>query len=145
MMTPQRFHDENMILDHYLGQKMYAFGNTNTGQPFLKVAVKTNNGRAYILYFDLSTFPSTKPRVYVTQMLRTKDGQLMDSPDGANHTLSAWNNWTQLCHYSDDQWTTDITLWHVFLKCRVWLEIYQTHLRTGVTIGQLLKHQTSHV
>lgn len=144
-MTYQRYHDENAILDNYLGARQYSFGGMDTNRPFLKIAVKTNNGKVYVLYYDLSTIPSTKPKVYVTQMLRTQRGELMDSPNAANHTLTSWNNWTQLCHYADDQWTPDITLWHVFLKCRVWLEVYQTHLRTGVDMGRLLKHQTSHV
>ena len=145
MMTQSRSRDENMILDHYLGPKAYAFGGTGTSSPYLKAAVKTNNGKVYVLYYDLSTFPTTKPKVYVTQMLYTKSGEPMNSPNGVNHTLSSWNNWTQLCHYSDTQWTPDITLWHVYLKCRVWLEIYQTHLRTGKTMESMLKHQTSHV
>lgn len=144
-MTNKRYFDETQILDYYLGPRQYSFGNMDTSRPFLKIAVKTNNGRVYVLYFDLSTFPSTKPRVYVTQMLRTKSGELMDSPSAANHTLESWNNWTQLCHYSSDQWTPDVTLWHVFLRCRVWLEVYQAHLRTGINMNQILKHQNSHV
>ena len=145
MMTSERYYNENMILDHYLGPKAYSFGGIGTSRPFLKAGVRTNNGKVYVLYYDLSTFPSTKPKVYVTQMLRTKKGELMDSPSAYNHTLTSWNNWTQLCHYSDDQWTPDITLWHVYLKCRVWLEVYQTHLRTGRDIGGILNHQKSHV
>ena len=144
-MTNKRFCDEKQILNHYLGPRQFAFRDMDTSTPSLKIALATNNGRAYVLYFDLSTFPSTKPQVYVTQMLRTKSGELMDSPSAANHTLESWNGWTQLCHYSNSQWTPDITLWHVFLKCRVWLEVYQTHLRTGINMDQILKHQNSHV
>ena len=144
-MTQSRLHEENQILDYYLGTKAFSFGNINTNSPFLKALVTTNNHKVYILYFDLSTFPSTKPKVFVTKMLYTRNGSPMNSPSGENHTLSSWNGWTQLCHYADDQWTTDVSLWHVYLKCRVWLEMNQTHLRTGRTLGSLLKHQTSHV
>ena len=145
MMTQARFNDENMILSHYLGPKAFAFSGLNTCQPVLKAVVKTNNGKVYVLHYNLSNFPAAKPSVYVTQMLYTKNGEPMNSPSAPNHTLDSWNGWTQLCHYSSDQWTTDITLWHIYLKCRVWLEVYQTHLRTGRTMDSILKHQTSHV
>ena len=145
MMTQARFNDENMILSHYLGPKAFAFSGLNTFQPGLKAVVKTNNGKVYVLHYNLSNFPAAKPSVYVTQMLYTKNGEPMNSPSAPNHTLDSWNGWTQLCHYSSDQWTTDITLWHIYLKCRVWLEVYQTHLRTGRTMDSILKHQTSHV
>ena len=145
MMTSERHHKENIVLEHYLGPKAYSFGGIGTSQPFLKAGVKTNNGNVYVLYYDLSTFPSTKPKVYVTQMLCTRNGELMDSKSSSNCTLTSWNNWTQLCLFSDALWTPDITLWHVYLKCRVWLEVYQTHLRTGRDIGSLLKYQNSHV
>lgn len=145
MMTQARFNDENMILSHYLGPKAFAFSGLNTLQPVLKAVVKTNNGKVYVLHYNLSNFPAAKPSVYVTQMLYTKNGEPMNSPSAPNHTLDSWNGWTQLCHYSSDQWTTDITLWHIYLKCRVWLEVYQTHLRTGRTMDSILKHQTSHV
>lgn len=145
MMTQSRLQEENQILDHYLGRNAYSFGGLNTSKPFLKAIVKTNNNKLYVLYYDLSSFPSTKPEVYVTQMLYTKSGSPMNSPNGTNHTLQSWNGWTQLCHYADDQWTPYITLWHVYMKCRVWLEMYQTHLRTGRSMGSMLKHQRSHV
>ena len=145
MMTQARFNDENMILSHYLGPKAFAFSGLNTFQPVLKAVVKTNNGKVYVLHYNLSNFPAAKPSVYVTQMLYTKNGEPMNSPSAPNHTLDSWNGWTQLCHYSSDQWTTDITLWHIYLKCRVWLEVYHTHLRTGRTMDSILKHQTSHV
>ena len=103
MMTNERFNQETQILDHYLGRSMGQKSFAFNGLSSLKAVVKTNNNKVYVLYFDLSTFPVTKPKVYVTQMLYTKNGAPMDSPDGANHTLSSWNGWTQLCHYADNQ------------------------------------------
>ena len=74
MMTQARFNDENMILSHYLGPKAFAFSGLNTFQPVLKAVVKTNNGKVYVLHYNLSNFPAAKPSVYVTQMLYTKNG-----------------------------------------------------------------------
>ena len=91
MMTQARFNDENMILSHYLGPKAFAFSGLNTFQPVLKAVVKTNNGKVYVLHYNLSNFPAAKPSVYVTQMLYTKNGEPMNSPSAPNHTLDSWN------------------------------------------------------
>ena len=141
MLTKQRAGLEEQVLAYYLPKNMYRFCNIGTSKPYLQAAVRANDGATYLLYFDLSTFPESKPKVYVQQMLHTKSGEPMDSASHANHTLSSWNGWTQLCHYNDSCWTPDVTLWKVYLKCRLWIEMYRAHLRTGKLMSYYLNTQ----
>jgi hypothetical protein len=141
MIDQQRAKLEEQIFAHYLPSNMFRFRNIGTSSPNLLVAVQANDGATYLLYFDLAPFPASKPRVYVQQMLFTRSGQPMDSASSSNHTLSSWNGWTQLCHYADTKWTLDVSLWKVYLKCRLWIEMYRAHLRTGKTMEYYLNHQ----
>ncbi|MCD8388415.1 MAG: hypothetical protein LUD17_16270 [Bacteroidales bacterium] len=143
MMDSQRQQIEHQVLSYYLPSNVFRFCNMGTSKPYLQAAAQTNDGAAYLLYFDLTTFPQQKPNVYVQQMLYTKSGQRMDSVSASNHTLTPHpNGWTQLCHYASDAWTPDVTLWKVYLKCRLWLEMYRAHLRTGKPIDYYLNHQS---
>lgn len=141
MIDLQRAKIEEQVLGHYLPSNMFRFRNIGTSAPYLEAAIQANDGATYLLYFDLTPFPAAKPRVYVQQMLYTRSGQPMNGASGANHTLSSWNGWTQLCHYLDSAWTPDVTLWKVYLKCRLWIEMYRAHLRTGKPMDYYLNHQ----
>ncbi|MCC8071860.1 MAG: hypothetical protein LIO90_08690 [Bacteroidales bacterium] len=143
MITSQRALLEKQVMQYYLPQNMYRFCQIGTSQPYMECAVVANDGAAYLLYFDLSMFPENKPKVYVKQMLYTKDGKPMNSASHYNHTLTPWNGWTQLCHYNDSCWTPDVTLWKVYMKCRLWIEMYRAHLRTGKTMSYYLNTQTN--
>lgn len=140
-MTQERFQMEDAVLAHYLPRNMFRFRDMDTSSPYLQAGVVTNDGTPYVLHFRLAGFPANKPQVYVEEMLRTRSGAPMDSPSPSNHTLSPWNGWTQLCHYNGSCWTNDVSLWKVYLKCRLWLEMYRAHLRTGKTMEYYLNHQ----
>lgn len=140
-MTQERFEMEDRVLAYYLPRNMFRFRDMNTSSPYLQAGVVTNDGACYVLHFKLNGFPYTKPEVYVEEMLRTKSGELMNLASSTNHTLSSWNGWTQLCHYNSTCWTNDVSLWKVYLKCRLWLEMYRAHLRTGKTMEYYLNHQ----
>jgi len=141
MIDSQRKNLEEQILAYYLPRNMFRFKNIGTNTPCLEAAVQANDGSQYLLYFDLAPFPASKPRVYVEKMLHTKSGEPMDSASASNHTLTSKDGWTQLCHYNDNVWTPDVTLWKVYLKCRLWIEMYRAHLRTGKNMDYYLNHQ----
>ncbi len=132
---------EQAVLANYLPRNMFRFRDMDTDDAYLQAGVVTNDGTCYVLHFRLAGFPNQKPKVYVEEMLRTRTGALMDQPSASNHTLTPWNGWTQLCHYNDDCWRPDVSLWKVYLKCRLWLEMYRNHLRTGKTMEYYLNHQ----
>lgn len=141
MIDSNRKNIEEQIMAYYLPSNMFRFKNIGSPSPYMEAAVRANDGSTYLLYFDLSHFPASKPKVYVEKMLQTKSGKPLDSPSASYHTLSSWNGWTQLCHYNDSAWTPDVTLWKVYLKCRLWIEMYRAHLRTGKTMDYFLNHQ----
>lgn len=141
MISRERAHLEEQVLAYYLPSNMFRFRGIGTSAPYLQAAVRANDGATYLLNFDLSTFPEEKPKVYVEKMLYTKGGQPMDKASHDNHTLTSRNGWTQLCHYLDTCWTPDVTLWKVYLKCRLWIEMYRAHLRTGKTMSYYLNTQ----
>ena len=140
-MTQVRFDMEDMVIANYLPRNMFRFRDMWSSSPYLEIGLITNDGTPYALNIRLNGFPEKKPEVYVKEMLRTKTGALMNQVSAANHTLEPWNGWTQLCHYNDRCWTPDVSLWKVYLKCRLWLEMYRAHLRTGKTIDYYLNHQ----
>lgn len=140
-MTQERFDTEKGVLEHYLPRNMFRFRDMNTISPYLQAGVVTNNGTCYVLNIRLNGFPEAKPKAYVEEMLCTKSGEFMNSASPTNHTLTSWNGWTQLCHYNDSCWKSDVSLWKVYLKCRLWLEMYEAHLRTGKPIDYYLNHQ----
>lgn len=141
MIDYQRKQLEEAVLGAYLPSNMYRFGGIGTSSPYLEAGVVANDSSCYLLYFDLSMFPNSKPKVYVKEMLYTKAGSPMNSASSQNHTLTSWNGWTQLCHYNDSKWGPDVSLWKVYLKCRLWIEMYRAHLRTGKTMEYYLNHQ----
>lgn len=122
---------EEQVLLRYLPNNMFRFCNIDTSLPYFQAAVKAKDGTVYLLYFDLSKFPKSSPRVFVQQMLHTYLNEPMDSISDQNYTLKSWNGWTQLYHYTDYNWNSDISLWKVYLICCVWIEMYRNHLDTG--------------
>lgn len=110
--------------------------------PYLRIAAKTNSGNVYTLHMDLLAFPESQPKAFVTCMLKTRSGKNMDSASFSMHTLSSEHGWTRICFYGASSWTPNVSLYKVYIKCRLWLEMYETHLRTGKPIDYYLNHQS---
>lgn len=124
-----------------LPQSAYRFVGMDTANPYLLIGAVTNSKHTYTLKIDLSTFPMSVPKVFVTKMLKTKSGEDMNSCSGAMHTLTAENGCTRICHYGPSSWTPNVSLFKIYVKCRLWLEMYEAHLRTGHPIDYYLNHQ----
>ncbi len=142
MIDYQRKQMEEGVLSYYLPSNVYRFGGMGTSSPYMEIAAVTNMGNAYLLYFDLSVFPANKPNVYVERMLYDRNGRPMDGPSATNHTLNVHptNRWTQICHYHPDAWTTGVSLWLVYMKCTLWLNMYEQTLKTGHDMDFYLRH-----
>lgn len=121
-------------------ESAYRFVGIGTKEPYVRMAAKTNSGKVYTLHIELDEFPEFVPEVYVTQMLKDKDGNDMDHPSVALHTLRAKNGWTRICHYGPDAWTPGVSLYRIYIKCRLWLETYEAHLVTGNPLDFYLIH-----
>lgn len=142
MLKANRYHKEVEILQQSLPDNMFKFCDMDTDKPYLKIAAVTNSKNIYTLQIDLDVFPESMPKVFVTRMLKSKNGTNLDSPSHEMHTLASEHGYTRICHYGNTSWGPNVTLNKVYLKCRVWLEAYEEHLKTGKAIADYLGTQS---
>lgn len=140
-MTKSRYEAELQVLNRYLTPNLFKFQDMGTNRAHLVMAARTNRKNIYTLYIPLDGFPETLPKVFVTRMLKSRTGEDLDGASAAMHTLPSENGWTRLCHYAADSWTEDVSLYKVYIKCRLWLEMYELHLQNGRPIDYYLNHQ----
>lgn len=140
-MDNDRYQAELTVLRTKLPSNAYRFMDMGTSHPYVIMAARTNSGNIYTLRIDLSTFPTSIPKAFVTKMLYTRDGRAMDSPSAAMHTLSSENGWTRICHYGSNAWNPYVSIYKVYVKCRLWLEMYELHKQNGKPMDYYLKHQ----
>ena len=141
MMTQKRKEAELKVLQEKLPANIYRFVDMETDNPYLAIAAKTNKGNVYTLKIELADFPECVPRVFVSHMLYDVHSEPLNSPNSSMHTLRSENGCTQICHYGRNSWTNMVSLYKVYLKCRIWLEIYEEHLSSGEPIDFYLTHQ----
>lgn len=141
MMTKERYALELLVLQQKLQPNLYRFMDTNTSEPYLIMAARTNRGNIYTLRIDLEHFPEEIPVVTVLNNLRDRGGHIMNQVSGAMHTLGLHRGHTRICHYGPGSWTPNVSLYKVYVKCRLWLEMYEMHLQTGNNIDYYLGHQ----
>ena len=141
MMDDKRLAAEKRVLESKLPISSFRFMDMDTDNPFLVMAAKTNGGNVYTIRIDLINFPNSKPEAFVRKMLYTKSGKPMSGPSADMHTLSSKYGFTQICHYADSAWTEWVSLYKVYIKCRLWLEMYDLHLKTGKKMDYYLNHQ----
>jgi len=120
---------------------LWKFVDLNGKRPYLAAAVQTKVGRVYTIQIELERFPQGVPKVFVTEMLRRKDGTAMDSSSRSMHTLDSEHGRTRICHYGVDSWTPGVSLYKIYIKCALWLNCYEEHLRTGKPMDYYLSHQ----
>lgn len=140
MITRERKELEEQVLRKYLPCNAFHFMDFPGTAPYLILAAKTSNHKLYTLRIELSSFPESVPKVFVTKMLKTRTGANMNGASGSMHTLTSEHGWTRICHYGND-WTNRVSLFRVYYKCLMWLNMYELHLQTGESIDTYLNHQ----
>jgi len=146
-MKNSRLKDEIHLLkqDGY-SDNQFRFLNVGTDSECLMFAMRTNSGKAYTLKIEIpSDYPSSLPAVYITnpKPIKTKIGGSMLEASSDMHTLSGKDGCVRICHLSPYSWSPRKSLAQVVMKCRVWIEVYESHLITGELIGNILKHDTN--
>lgn len=141
MITADRLNLEKSVLQRYLPSNTYVFKDMSTSSPYVLMAAKTNRGHVYTLRIDLEDFPNDVPHAFVTRMLKTKNGDVMSGASASMHTLTSEHGYTRICHYGYDSWTPNVSIYKVYIKCRLWLEMYELHLQNGKPIDHYLNHQ----
>lgn len=140
MIDRERYEMELAVLKRKLPEGTYHFV-LDEERPFVAFAARTNAGNLYTIQIELERFPANIPKAFVTKMLRDRDGNPLDHASSAMHTLASEHGWSRICHYGSDSWTPAVSLYKIYIKCRLWLEIYETHLKTGKSMDYYLKHQ----
>jgi hypothetical protein len=140
-MDERRYQAELNVLQKKLASNLYRFIDMDKELPYIVMAARTNRGNIYTLRIELDEFPNDIPKVFVMKMLKTKDGHPMNDCSASMHTLSSEHGWTRICHYGSS-WTPYISIYKVYVRCRLWLEMYEQHLKTGNPLDYYLDHDS---
>lgn len=140
MIDQKRYEMELAVLKRKLPEGTYHF-SLGGERPFVAFAARTNAGNLYTIQVELERFPANIPKAFVTKMLRDKDGNPLDHGSRSMHTFASERGWTRICHYGSDSWTPAVSLYKIYIKCRLWLEVYEKHLQSGEPMDHYLKHQ----
>lgn len=134
-MTEERLKDEFYLLSQAFSVKQFRL-TSNT----LTIALQTNSKKVYTVRMDLINYPYEVPKVFITNPKPLYDcsGQPLLSASHPMHTLTGENNCTRVCHYGFSQWHPGVYLYQVVVKVRIWLEVYETHLKTGHPLDRYL-------
>lgn len=140
-MDNERYQAELSVLRSRLPENVYHFSGIGTSNPYVLMAARTNSRNVYTIKIELGNFPMGVPKVFVMKMLKTKGGEEMRNCSATMHTLQSENGHTRICHYGPSSWTPNVSIYKIYVKCRLWLEMYEAHLRTGNNIDYYLNHQ----
>jgi len=143
-MNNSRLQDEIFALkqDGYK-DKQFRFLNVGTASERLMFAIQTNSGKTYTLRIEIPLdYPNSIPAVYVEspKPLKIRSGVPMPESSASYHTLQSKDGCTRICHFGFNSWSPRQSLSKVIMKCRFWLEVYESHMQTGVLIGDILPH-----
>ena len=141
MMDKERLRAEQDVLSRKLPGHDYRFLDMETSKPYIVLPARTNRGNIYTIRIELDEFPNEIPKAFVTKMLKTKSGNPMSGCSASMHTLTSEHGYTRICHYGHSSWTPMVSIYKIYVKCRLWLEMYELHLQTGHDMDYYLNHQ----
>lgn len=137
-MDQQRYELEKAVLENKLPSNIFMFREMSSSNAHLLIGARTNARNVYTLKIMLHNFPAAVPDVFTTKPLKYRDGRDLNVSHDM-HCLGTVDGKTKLCHYSEEAWSPRVSLFHVYIKCRLWLECYDIYLRTGQSIDSLIR------
>lgn len=129
-MNEERLKAEQDILQSHLPENSYRFIDMETSKPYMALAAKTNRGNIYTIRIELDEFPNTVPKMFVNKILLSKTGEPIPEYDSEWYTLECVDGMTGIKHFSNKSWTPMVSLYHVYLRGKMWLEMYETYLNS---------------
>ena len=141
MFDAKRYEAERALLSAKLPEDTWRFVGLDGKHPFLAMAVRTRLDSLYTIHIELERFPDQPPKVFVTKLLKDFEGNPLDERSSRMHIWDAENGHTRICHYGLDSWTPAVSLYKVYIKSALWLNVYEAHLKTGRPMDYYLKHQ----
>lgn len=125
---------ESRILERYFPRR-YAFVGIGGSDPYVDLGLQSNSKNVYRFKILLDSFPYNVPQVYISYPtdLKSFDGTSLTTLSASHsmHLLSPNNGMPQVCHFKSEHWHQRRTIYNISLKLRVWIEAYESHLRTG--------------
>ena len=132
---------EKNILQTYFKDKVQWIDPRRRGSSKVDVQLTTSNGKCYTLRVCIpEDFPNSCPVLLVNSPARPltlRNGCEIGSST-ANHSWGTRDDRTQICHFRPCKWTSENTLYQVFMKGLLWLEAYEGHLASGKAISNYL-------
>lgn len=136
MMTESRMKDEFYALSQAFSPKQFRLTSST-----LTIALQTNSKKVYTVKLELgSNYPYSLPTAHITspKPLKDRNNRPMLDASHSMHTLPSIDGCTRICHYGPSQWHPGVYLYQIVIKIRVWLEVYETHLKTGAPLDKYL-------
>jgi len=130
-----------------LAQEFPHFGfHEPTGDTYLSGYQSTSAGSSYHLWLPIPRgYPDQCPPAYIYRPnpLQGHRGLRTINSYGSSHEMHTLGNGAhgevQICHFRPERWDASVTLAKVLLKCALWLEAYEQHLRTGSGIAKFVR------
>ena len=136
-MDNSRLNLEKQVLARKLPSNMYLFREMGTDNAHLLIGARTNSRNVYTLKIMLRNFPNSVPDVFTTKPLKDRQGKNLEVSHEL-HNYGTTNGETKICHYPNNCWRPNVSLYKVYIKCRLWLECYEIYLITGQSIDSLI-------
>jgi hypothetical protein len=130
MMDDKRLEAEKQVLASQLPSNSYRFMDMDTSKPYLVVAAKTSLGNLYTLRIDIEDFPEMVPNMYVKNKILLKSGQPILENDENFKTLCYKDDMIGIRHYSNESWSPMVPLYHVYIRGKMWLEMYEQYFNS---------------
>ena len=145
--TKARLAKEREILQQRLPAARIQFPD-DADRACVLALLSTQRHNRYVLWIPLGAFPNEPPKMYVVEPapLRDHRGKKLSKLGSSSsmHLLTPdAHGHPQICHYRDDAWTPNVTLFKVVLKGLLWLEAYDLHKAKGKAIDQYLREMES--
>jgi hypothetical protein len=140
-----RLQFEKSIIQHEMPQfQLYQMGDENYfhGRQTTTVLV-----RQYTLKLIIPAwYPDEMPLLFVTSPLTLHKfgGRGTINNEGVSHDFHTQENGpggcVQICHFKSESWDASQTCVGIFQKGQLWLEAYDVHLCTGLSIAEILNN-----
>lgn len=140
----QRLRIERDLLDKYFPNRVTWISPRESTK--VEVKLETNSNKSYTLRIDLpQDYPNSCPPLTIAspKNLRQENGEPLPENSPEFHTLGAKDGCISICHFYPLHWNAQDTMYEVFMKGRLWLEAYESHLSTGKPISVYLPEQVN--
>jgi hypothetical protein len=137
---------EKNLLDKYFPGRV-SWQAPSDGQAYVEISMVSNSNKHYKLrVYIADDIPNSCPQMVLVSpsSLNLKDGTRMPDVSHTFHTIGNKDGYMLLCHFIPSKWTSENTLYQVFMKGRLWIEGYEGHLMTGKPMDEFLKAQDGH-